>query len=158
MDHLMTLGKKNYDQCQSCYAYTSKMNQLREFIDKRQAELGLSQNQVAKMAGRSNTWLNRFMSGERKDIKLDSLIALASALQVPESTLIAAYKGLEVDSEVESLTDSKKILMDVVKQIPGKMVFDAMSDDEIFKALLASKGEAKMRELMQEALRRNQNK
>lgn len=131
----------------------------RKIFGERLRELrgNLSQDDVGLKAGMTGSGLSLLENGDREP-KISTLIRLAAALGVSELTLISAYKGKPVESENQAQDDSKKILMDVVKQIPSKVVFDAMSDDEIFKALLASKGEAKMRELMQEALRRNQNK
>ena len=72
------------------------MNQIKTYIIKRQAELGLSGNQLAKRAGLGNSWYSHFVSGEQKDLRVDTLLALAKALEVHPYKLLMAYLNYKV--------------------------------------------------------------
>lgn len=101
------------------------MDTFRQYIEKRQEELGLSQNRLAKRAGKTGSWLNRFLSGDRKDIKVETLISLAKALEISDARLMAAYKGNEPD-KIEDSPEIEASVMNFLNNLPLKLVFKAI--------------------------------
>jgi len=88
------------------------MDSFRLYIQKRQRELGLSENQLAKRAGfKSSSGLNRFMNQETKDLKMSTFLRIAKALETPAEQLVLAYQGKDVGFDAEIKEDFYRCFM-----------------------------------------------
>jgi len=57
------------------------MNRMRLKMRKRRKELNLTQDEVAKLAGKSRSWYTKIETGKH-GLKLDDMIRIAKALKV----------------------------------------------------------------------------
>jgi len=136
-----------------------------DYIQRRQAELGITQNQIAHRAGKSTSWISNLLNLNRKDIKVDTLIALAKALEVPEIKLISAYKGKDPDAvepmpqpqepvmpapdpEAEALKSSFRVF---IQSLPASVILEMVDPMILVQAIRAHDGEEKFQALLAEA-------
>lgn len=108
---------------------------LRKYIDERRDELGLSRNQVAKKARKTSGWISKLMSGDRKDLKLETFADLSKALDVKVSKLVAIYEGEDLGGAFDDPTLSPEALMKFLKEIPKEILKEAYNSEKADRGL-----------------------
>lgn len=104
------------------------MTTLGDYIARKREEKGLTQRDLAKKAGFSHGTLNKIENGLTSHPGIDVLMGISKALNVPITSIIAAYQG----REPEGLTSSAKeevvsdLLEALLKTIPAENIFAAM--------------------------------
>ncbi len=129
---------------------------------------GWNQSRLAEKSKLSNPFIGWLINGETSgkkgtpSISLDTLISLSTALNVSESKLIAAYKGMDPDSVDSVKHDSQVAIQQSIGILLKTLTKDAINamlqsiDPKIMMdALIAHDGPEKVKALMAEARRRN---
>jgi transcriptional regulator with XRE-family HTH domain len=116
----------------------NEMDYFRKYIAKRQAELSLSGNELARRTGKTGAWLSRFMSGDREVLRVDTLIALAKALNISPEKLLLAYEGKDPDKKITPEDDKalSDAIQDFLKKIPREEFIKAFASDQEAKVVL----------------------
>ena len=121
------------------------MDHLRQFIVERRKELGLKQNEVARRAGMSGSWLSTLLSNPNQEMTLASAKDLARALNVSTERLVQAYEGRKPESAQVVADAYRAAVKAFLSELPKEMIAEL---------LLEAKGPDKMLELIAEAKRK----
>ena len=131
---------------------------------------GWTQSRLAKMSGLSATEISWIIRGEASgkkgtpNITVDTLLALSRALNVPDTALLAAYKGENPDIALAKWEEESKVIRaavsTVIGQLPMQTIADCFSSPERlyeFKKLITETQEGYEEKLFEFLMERKQN-
>lgn len=143
---------------------------------------GWHQSRLAEKAKLSDSYIGWIIRGETSgkkgppNISIETIVALSKALGIKEQNLIDAYKGKEPDKTEDSLS-LEGSLKDFLRHLPPSLIAEAMIEENggenpdkpmnllcqfpprmVAEAIIQLEGKEKMRQLMDEALRRREER
>lgn len=122
------------------YKNVDIMTTLGEYIARKRVEKGLTQRDLAKRAGFSHGTLNKIENGLTSHPGIDVLMGISKALNVPITSLIAAYQGKDPDSATDpgSTEAYKEATRGFIEALPEEEIFallDRMPADVLKRRL-----------------------
>ena len=93
-------------------------------LKKRRKELGITQTELAKMVGMTTSNISRYETGAIKDIQLNMLDKLASALKITPLELL----NWDTDFKPVRFSDTKYAYIDVYGTVPAGTPIEAVED------------------------------
>ena len=111
--------------------------ELKEFIYKRRKELGMTQNDLAKVIGKPKNYISRLESGIIKDTKRDTTIKLAQALKCPASVFFNGFdeNGKMISPHLELVTENVEPM--TKEEIENHIALDKVLEEKGFVVLSA---------------------
>lgn len=101
------------------------MDDFRQFIVARMKQIGLNQNQLAQKAKKTRGWISKFLSGESRELYIDSFVDLAKALDISPVELMRIYTGEKPNMDSEY----KRAVYLLLKALPQEVISEWQAEE-----------------------------